>query len=161
MSALKVTGWRSARDKIIDRDRVDDPCWICPGTGLVMYYSGSVDVDHIVSKAQFFVRGGKSQEVFQRFATDPENLISTSAAWNRSKNKYSSLERMPPDIAWWDDFLDRYERVLKKYDLKYLPGEKDHIAFFRKIAKKHSKGVNVGRVRAWFGRYFNWVYSPL
>lgn len=162
-----------ARQEALERDslvpvtrsgrRIVSGLWVCPGTGKVMTDAAFVDCDHILAVDECHRNGGDKwgREKRKRFANDLENIICTSRAWNRKKGARAPWGRMPANIAYWGEYLDRRDQIRAKYELTMSPGEADAVAFFRSKIKHHEKGVNVDRVRAWFGRYFSWFYSAM
>lgn len=170
-----------ARQETLERDslipvtrsggRIITGLWVCPGTGKVIREARYIDCDHVISIDECHDNGGYGWPSLlgeeagakrrKAFANDLENIICTSRAWNRKKGSRAPWGRMPANIAWWGEYLDKRDYIRKKYDLAMSPGEADAVAFFRSKIKHHEKGVNVDRVRAWFGRYFSWVYSAM
>lgn len=100
--------------------------------------SSDVDIDHIVPLKAAHLRGGYawSQEQKEQFANDPENLLIVDDATNQAKGAKTPVKWMPPNQQYGCKYLSNFDRIMKKYDLKYLRKEK---IVNEKMKKKCSK----------------------
>ena len=107
--------------------------WNDPYTGNIYMTARDMDVDHLVPLAWAHHRGAHSwsSEKRRRFANDPVNLFAVQASANRSKGARGPLEWMPPDRGFHCQYVIRFERIVRMYSLKYLPGEKSDMDALR------------------------------
>lgn len=107
--------------------------WNDPYTGNVYTVSRNMDVDHMVPLAWAHYRGGHSwdAETRRRFANDRVNLFAVQASANRSKGADGPLDWMPPDEGFHCQYVTRFERIVRMYDLEYLRGEKEKMDALR------------------------------
>lgn len=135
--------------------------WVCPATAKVITDPSEIDVDHVVALWEAHRTGGQnwSPELREDFANALGNVMCVSRSWNRSKAGHSPYRRMPPNVAWWEWYLNQRDLVKSAYNLGDLPGERRHAEYFRIKQKYHSKGINVGRVRAALTPYIPWLAS--
>lgn len=147
----------------IHQAKVISGVWCCKATAMILKSPRHTDCDHIIAIDEVDKNIGRTWTPDQKieFANDPVNLLITSKSWNRSKGSGDPFSRMPPNIAFWNEYLNQREIVKEKYNIPIDKAEQDAIAFFRLKAEHHEKGVNVDRVRIYMGKNFNWVYSPL
>ncbi len=137
--------------------------WVCPYTGFITSNPSKLDIDHFMALSEIHRVGGDklSQDEKMAIANDPDNLVAVKAGSNRSKSDRNSWDWMIPNVANIEWYISKREFVRAKYNLSDEPGAADARKFFLMVAKRHNNGIKVGRVRSWFGKKFNWVYSPL
>lgn len=100
--------------------RVDRGRWNDPYTGHIFTNAGDMDIDHLVPLAWAWDRGAASwsQEKRRAFANDPVNLFAVDAGTNRSKGAKGPLEWLPPNTQFHCQYVLRFERVLRTYDIQ-------------------------------------------
>lgn len=100
--------------------------WNDPYTGNIYTVSRDMDVDHMVPLAWAHYRGAHSwsADKRRRFANDRVNMFAVQASANRSKGARGPLEWLPPNEGFHCQYVTRFERIVRTYDLEYLPGEK-------------------------------------
>lgn len=106
--------------------------WISPFTGTVIQNAGTIDIDHVVPLAWAWERDARewSKTKRERFANDPINLIPVEASLNRSKGARGPSEWLPPNGRC--DYVARFTRVLKRYELTPSANEADWMREFLK-----------------------------
>ena len=86
----------------------------------------ALDLDHIVPLKFAHGHGGDkwSRERKQAFANDLDNLILVQASLNRQKGAKGLDEWLPPNHLYRCEFINRFNAVIDKYGLKFIPSEK-------------------------------------
>jgi hypothetical protein len=64
-----------------------------------------------------------SRERKALFANDIENLILAQASLNRQKGAKGPDECLPPNHQYRCEYITRFNNVMTKYDLAYIPSE--------------------------------------
>lgn len=107
--------------------------WFDPYTGMTFQFARDMDVDHLVPLAYAWSRGADlwSPQKRQDFANDPANLFAVDATTNRSKGAMGPTEWLPPDQSFHCQYLLRFQRVVKIYDLHLSRDEKNAISRIR------------------------------
>ena len=134
--SLYGSGWIDA-----DRDRQDTRqevlaaesiggVWFDHYTGTLISNASLLDIDHLVPLAEAHASGGyawtREQKVaFANDLTNPAHLIAVSAGANRSKGDRDPAEWMPPNRAYWCEYLTNWVAVKASYDLSVDPAERD------------------------------------
>ena len=110
--------------------------WIDPYTGQVHLDAGGLDVDHVVPLAYARARGadGWDEDAREAFANDPANLLPVEARLNRSKGSRGPLGWLPPDEGFRCQYLLRFVRVTRTYELRLPEAEARGIAALREAA---------------------------
>jgi hypothetical protein len=57
------------------------------------------------------------------FANDLDNLILAKASLNRQKGAEGLTEWLPPNFPYLCDYIARFNAVIVKYELFYVPSE--------------------------------------
>lgn len=85
-----------------------------------------LDLDHIVPLYDAHHTGGYawSREKRRAFANDPINLLPVYFSENRRKGGKSPMEYMPPYKPYHCEYLTRWIKIKKKYDLQIRSGVK-------------------------------------
>lgn len=117
----------------------DDGCRVVRGRWLGVYtgetYSeaGDLHIDHVVPLAYAWRHGADkwSERRREQFANDPVNLLAVEAGANMSKSDRGPLEWMPPDQGYHCQYILRFSRVIRSYDLALNAGEADGLAELR------------------------------
>jgi len=94
--------------------------WQDPYTGKTFRRSDKVDIDHMVPLYWAWQHGAHSwnRDKRVRFANDPRNLFAVQKSVNREKSAKGPLKWLPPNIAFRCNYIIRFERILKIYDLR-------------------------------------------
>ena len=94
--------------------------WIDPYTDTIFMDASDLDVDHLVPLHWAWQRGAWSWSREHRvaFANDPINLIAVDDATNRSKGANGPLDWLPPNDAYQCQYVLRFWRVSRMYNLE-------------------------------------------
>lgn len=108
--------------------------WLDPYTGRTFYNARDLDIDHLVPLKWAWDRGAWrwSSSKRERFANDPANLFAVQASVNREKGAQGPLEWMPPDRSFHCQYVTRFERVARTYQVQFRPGELAEIQSLRR-----------------------------
>ena len=104
--------------------------WIDPYTDTVFMDSSDLDVDHLVPLLWAWQRGAWSwtREHRVAFANDPINLIAVDDSTNRSKGARGPLDGLPPNHAYQCQYVLRFWRVSRIYNLEFATDEQMALA---------------------------------
>ena len=107
-------------------DIVKTGVWRDSYTGKTFYSSKDLDIDHIVPLAYAHIRGAWkfSSNEKREFANDAANLIPVQNTINRQKSYKGLTEFLPPNTKYRCQYIFRFDRIMKKYDLEYFSNEK-------------------------------------
>lgn len=99
--------------------------WLDPYSGERFFDSKSLDLDHIVPLKFAHGHGGDKWTAArkQAFANDVDNLLLVKASLNRQKGAKSPAEWMPPNQSYRCEYVRRFNTIMVKYDLSYVPSE--------------------------------------
>jgi hypothetical protein len=88
--------------------------------------SKDLDLDHIIPLKFAHGHGGDkwSRERKKQFANDYDNLLLVNASLNRQKGSKGLDEWLPPHHQYRCEYIDKFNAVMTKYDLSYIPSEK-------------------------------------
>ncbi len=94
--------------------------WYDPYTGEIEREARSLDVDHVVPLAWAWDHGAATWTRAERvrFANDPRNLVPVAAGANRSKGADGPDEWLPPYREGRCEYVLRFLRVARTYDLR-------------------------------------------
>ncbi len=106
-------------------DTGSNPCtvsrgrWNDPYTGKIFYDARDLDVDHLVPLKWAWDHGANAWSPEQRreFANDEANLFAVEASVNREKGALGLLNWLPPDRSFHCQYILRFTRIVRKYDL--------------------------------------------
>ena len=100
--------------------------WFDLYSGETFTNSKDLDLDHVVPLKFAHGHGGDkwSRERKQAFANDRDNLLLVQASLNRQKGAKGPTEWMPPNQSYRCDYLAHFNKVVDKYNLKFIPSEK-------------------------------------
>ncbi|MYT19859.1 DUF1524 domain-containing protein [Streptomyces sp. SID7760] len=147
-SRAKFTHWAEqgnkcdTREVVLKRDgtdvKQDSECKAVSGTwkslydGVVVTEASKMDIDHIVPLAEGWRSGAAGWDAARRkaFANDLTHpqLLSVSAASNRSKGDQSPDLWQPPDKASWCQYGRAWTTVKSTYGLTVTEAEKKMLA---------------------------------
>lgn len=93
--------------------------WLDPYTGSILTESKQVDIDHLVPLKWAWDHGAHLWEPKKRaqFANDEVNLFAVTNTVNRDKGSAGILEWLPPDSIFHCQYIIRFIRVVKTYQL--------------------------------------------
>ena len=101
--------------------------WLDPYTGRTFRNSAEVDIDHMVPLYWAWQHGAYDwdRDKRVRFANDPRNLFAVQKSVNREKSAKGPLKWLPPKTAFRCNYIIRFERILKIYDLRMSNDEQN------------------------------------
>jgi 5-methylcytosine-specific restriction endonuclease McrA len=99
--------------------------WYDPYSGETFTISKALDLDHIVPLKFAHGHGADnwSRERKAMFANDLDNLILAKASLNRQKGAKGPAEWLPPNFPYRCEYITRFNTVMAKYELSYIPSE--------------------------------------
>ncbi len=124
------------RDAALIRDgqdvKVGEGCDVLSGRWRDPYAGGTysdpseIDIDHVVPLANAWRSGASTweEELRERYANDPDVLLSAEAGENRSKGDKGPEAWKPPLRSAWCDYATRWIAIKAEYDLSVNPQEK-------------------------------------
>jgi hypothetical protein len=101
--------------------------WYDPYTDQTFTEPSDIDTDHVVALANAWRSGASSWSDVERerYANDPEVLLSVEDNANQSKGDKGPEAWKPPNEAVWCDYAERWISIKDKYDLSINPEEKE------------------------------------
>lgn len=99
--------------------------WYDPYSGETFRISKDLDLDHIVPLKFAHGHGADkwSREHKAIFANDIDNLILAKASLNRQKGAKGPTEWLPSNFPYRCEYIARFNAVMAKYELSYIPSE--------------------------------------
>ncbi|WP_144395596.1 HNH endonuclease [Pleionea sediminis] len=99
--------------------------WYDPYSGKTWIKASDVDIDHIVPLKWAHGHGAQSwsKKKKREFANDLENLLIVEDSLNQSKGAKSPDEWMPPNHTYRCEYVVKFDAIVSKYQLKYIPSE--------------------------------------
>ena len=99
--------------------------WYDPYSAFTFTDSKRLDLDHIVPLKFAHGQGGDiwTRERKAAFANDVDNLILVDASLNRQKGAKGLTEWLPPNQQYRCEYIKRFNAVMDKYELKFIPSE--------------------------------------
>lgn len=103
--------------------------WADPYTGKTFTEARDVEVDHLVPLKWAWDRGAHSWSDTKRgeFANDPANLFIVASYINEEKGAKGPNDWLPPSQAFQCQYLGRFQRVIKKYDVQLSESERSEL----------------------------------
>jgi hypothetical protein len=100
--------------------------WYDPYSGDTFTISKDLDLDHIVPLKFAHGHGADkwTREHKAMFANDLDNLMLAKASLNRQKGAKGPTEWLPPNYSYRCEYIARFNAVMIKYELSYIPSEK-------------------------------------
>lgn len=144
-SDAREYGWNvsdtscDARDAALIRDgenvRIGSGCdiqlgtWLDPFTSQTFTDPSDIDVDHMVPLANAWRSGASSWDDAERerYANDPDVLLSVEDNANQSKGDKGPEAWKPPNEAYWCKYAKQWVRIKAKYDLSVNEQEKQEL----------------------------------
>jgi len=116
--------------------------WVGPYTGRVVTHPGQLDVDHVVPLEEVQRSGGSEWTPArrERYANTPGVLLPVLAGANRSKRDRDPASWMPPNRAYWCDYLALWETIKRGWDLSIDPREKRALERGERICTRYRVG---------------------
>ena len=124
---------------------VVDGLWNCPYTGKSYTDPSDIDIDHMVPLKEVHQSGGHawSNEKKQAYANDlndPKTLVAVKDSSNQSKGHKDPAEWLPPNRAYWCEYLENWVSVKKNWNLTVDQAEVDALKEGFKVCKKYING---------------------
>jgi hypothetical protein len=106
--------------------------WISTFSGKTIYSASEIDIDHVVPLSWAWKHGAHkwSKDKRVKFANAPANLLSVEARLNRQKGDKGPDNWLPPKNKC--QYISRFLRVYKTYDLKLTSSELSSYAAIKK-----------------------------
>ena len=106
--------------------KVESGTWLDPYTTNTYTEPSDIDTDHVVPLANAWRSGASywDNEERERYANDPEVLLSVEDNANQSKGDKGPEAWRPPNEAVWCDYAVRWIGIKDKYDLSVNEQEK-------------------------------------
>ena len=106
--------------------KVTSGTWLDPYTGKTYTKPSDIDTDHVVPLANAWRSGASSWDDRrrERYANDPDVLLSVEDKANQSKGDKGPEAWKPPNEAEWCDYAVRWTQIKAKYDLSVNEQEK-------------------------------------
>jgi hypothetical protein len=110
--------------------KVKSGTWPDPYTAKTFTDPSDIDTDHVVPLANAWRSGASSwdNEAREKYANDPEVLLSVEDNANQSKGDKGPEAWKPPNQAEWCDYAIRWIGIKDKYDLSVNEQEKATLA---------------------------------
>ena len=107
--------------------KVTSGSWYDPYTDQTFVDPSDIDTDHVVPLANAWRSGASSWDDAERerYANDPEVLLSVEDNANQSKGDKGPEAWEPPNEDVWCDYAERWIGIKDKYDLSINPEEKE------------------------------------
>jgi Protein of unknown function (DUF1524) len=107
--------------------KVTSGTWLDPYTGKTYSDPQDLDIDHVVPLANAWRSGASSWDDKQRerYANDPEVLLTAEDNANQAKGDKGPEAWKPPDKAEWCDYAERWIQLKSKYSLSVNEQEKE------------------------------------
>jgi hypothetical protein len=109
--------------------KVTSGSWYDPYTDLTFTDPSDIDTDHVVALANAWRSGASSwtDEERERYANDPDVLLSVEDNANQAKGDKGPEAWKPPNEEVWCDYAARWISIKSKYYLSVNPDEKAHL----------------------------------
>ena len=100
--------------------------WFDPYTAQTFTDPSEIDIDHVAPLANAWRSGASSwnDEERERYANDPEVLLSVEDNANQEKGDKGPEAWKPPNRAEWCNYAERWIAIKGKYELTVNPDEK-------------------------------------
>ncbi|HVE99819.1 MAG TPA: HNH endonuclease family protein [Rubrobacteraceae bacterium] len=110
--------------------KVTSGSWYDPYTNQTFTNPSDIDTDHVVPLANAYRSGASSwsNEERERYANDPDVLLSVEDNANQSKGDKGPEAWKPPNEAVWCDYAQRWVGIKDKYDMSINPEEKEALS---------------------------------
>jgi hypothetical protein len=107
--------------------KVTSGSWYDPYTDQTFTDPQDIDTDHVVPLAEAWRSGASSwnDDQLERYANDPEVLLSVEDNANESKGDKDPAAWKPPNEEEWCDYAQRWVSIKAEYDLSVDEEEKE------------------------------------
>ena len=107
--------------------KVTSGAWLDPYTNQTYSDPQDLDIDHVVPLANAWRSGASTwdDELRERYANDPDVVLSVEDNANQEKGDKGPEAWKPPNEAEWCDYADRWISIKAKYDLSVNEQEKE------------------------------------
>ena len=109
--------------------------WFDPYSGETFFESSELDIDHLVPLKFAWDHGAYAWDRKKRydFANDNSNLIAVQKSLNRQKGASGPIEWMPPNERFHCQYLLRFWRVLRRFEIDFYVSEKASFKNLKRI----------------------------
>src|SRR5215217_3368869 len=109
--------------------KVTSGSWYDPYTDQTFTAPSDIDTDHVVPLANAWRSGASSwtNEERERYANDPDVLLSVEDNANQAKGDKGPEAWKPPHEEAWCSYAERWISIKDKYDLSVNPNEKTEL----------------------------------
>jgi hypothetical protein len=109
--------------------KVTSGTWYDPYTDRTYSDPQDLDIDHVVPLANAWRSGAPfwTDEERERYANDPDVLLSVEDNANQEKGDKGPEAWKPPNEAEWCDYAERWVSIKAKYDLSVNEQEKENL----------------------------------
>jgi hypothetical protein len=106
--------------------KVTSGSWYDPYTDQTFTDPSDIDTDHVVALANAWRSGASSwtDEERERYANDPDVLLSVEDNANQAKGDKGPEAWKPPNEEVWCDYAEHWISIKDKYDLSVNPDER-------------------------------------
>ena len=113
--------------KVGSNCKVESGTWLDPYTAKTFTKPSDIDTDHVVPLANAWRSGASSwdDKERERYANDPDVLLSVEDNANQAKGDKGPEAWKPPNQAEWCDYATRWIRIKSKYNLSVNEQEKE------------------------------------
>lgn len=128
-----------------DGKKVESGLWVGPYTGLVSTNPRDFEIDHMVPLKEAHESGGHawSEEKKEKYANElsqPDHLIAVKSGSNTSKLDRDPAEWMPPNRAYWCNYLEDWTEVKRQWGLCMDQTEADYVQRGLQVCHKYKFG---------------------
>ena len=125
--------------------KVIDGLWVGVYTGMITTDPKELQIDHMIPLKEVHISGGhawnaKKKQDFANDLDHPQALIAVKGGANQSKGARDPAGWMPPNRAYWCQYLADWVSVKKKWGLAMDIKEVNAIKKGRKVCKKYKSG---------------------
>ena len=127
------------------RRKVIDGLWVGPYTGMITTDPKDLQIGYMILLKEVHISGGHAWDPKKRkaYANDlghAQTLIAVKGGANQSKGAKDPAHWMPPNRAYWCQYLADWVSVKKKWGLAMDIKEVNAIKKGRKVCKKYKSG---------------------
>ena len=130
---------------------IEDGLWICPYTGKSYFEPSDIDIDHMVPLKEVHQSGGyawskEKKRAYANDLSDTRTLVAVDDSSNQSKGHRDPAEWLPPNRAYWCEYLTKWVSVKDKWNLTVDQTEVDALKEGFRVCDKYKNGDKlVGR----------------
>lgn len=125
--------------------------WHDPYTGKIFYDPKKLDIDHMVPLREAWYSGAykwsKEQRVeYANYLNDKDHLIAVSKSANRSKGAKDPSAWMPPNLAYWQEYMFVWGKIKKEWELEIDLDENKSIRLGYYLGDNNQRGIKIRNV---------------